>query len=487
MSTFQKAIQHFKNNELDKANQCIVPLLEQNPSASDLWHLYGIIAARQKHNHLAINSLNKACALSSNNGEYLFNLANVYRQAKMLERAIETYQKAKKVAKNKRSVNINYGIALKEKGLYDQALTVFQEILQEQADDVQAHINIGNIFTQMRHYAPAMAYYDKALQLHPKHEEAHRNKALLLLTQGKLKEGFEEYEWRWIKNGQYFERNLKPRLWDGTDLSGKHMFVWGEQGLGDEIMFASIFPELIQKARKVSIECAPRLLPIFNRSFPQAELVYTKSPTHDPFLFPDADFQSPSGSLMRFLRTSFDHFPKHKGFLKADPKKVKELNARYYVSDKKLKVGISWTSFRDYDHPAKLELWEPILTIPHIQFYNLQYGDCLAEIEEMEKKLNIKIIHDPDIDPLKSIDDQAAQIQTMDLVISTGNTTSQLVGALGKPIWVMLPISSDWHWFSNRDDSPWYPYMRFFRQPRLKDWESVVLHVSDALKKWISN
>ncbi|ETR68077.1 MAG: TPR domain-containing protein [Candidatus Magnetoglobus multicellularis str. Araruama] len=463
-----------------------MPLLKSDPTDPKLWHLYGIIAARQQHTDLAINSLNKASSLSPNNGIFLFNLANAYRQAKLLDQSIATYEQALQFSQDKRPVSINYGIALKENGLYDKALTVFHTILNNHANDVQAYNNMGNVFTEMGQYTPAMAYYEKALQLNPDDEEAHRNKALLLLIQGNLKQGFEEYEWRFVKNGVPLKRNLKPPLWDGSDLSGCHIFVWGEQGLGDEICFASVFPELIQKAKEVSIECAPRLQPIFKRSFPETTVVpFKKDPANEPSHFSTADFHCPSGSLMRYLRTSFDQFHKQTGYLKADPAKVRAIKARYHTNDNKIKVGISWTSAIDYDHPAKLKLWRPILSCPNVQFYNLQYGDCLAEIEQVEKDFNITIINDPDIDPLKNIDDQAAQIQSMDIIISIGGTTAQLAGALGKTVWVILPLSSDWHWFSKRDDSPWYPGMRFFRQPVLKDWESVIGNVSNALKQWI--
>ena len=482
MTPLKKVIQHFNNNELQEANQCIVPLLEQNPVNPELWHLYGIIAARQKYNHLAINSLKKACALLPDNGNYLFNLANVYRQARMIDLAIENYQNALKYTANKRPVFINYGIALKEKGLYDQALSIFLEILKTQVDDLQAYLNIGNVFTEMGQYTSAISFYEKVLQVQPKNDEAHRNKASLLLTQGNLKAGFDTYEWRWAKNEKYLQRNKKLSLWDGSDLSDKHIFVWGEQSAGDEIIFASVLPELIQKSRQVSIECTPTLLSIFMRSFPQADIIPEKPGIADePLLFADAHFQSPTGRLMRYLRRSFDQFPQE-SYLKADSIKVKELNAKYYATDKNMKVGISWTSFPDSYHWPKLEQWEPILSIPDIQFFNLQYGDCSAEIEQMENKLNIKIINDPDIDPQKNLDDHAAQIQVMDLVICIGNPTAQLAGALGQSVWVLLPFSSDWYWFTNREDSPWYPCMRLFRQARLKDWEHVMITVSNALR-----
>jgi len=485
MTPFQKAIQHFNNNELKEANQCIAPLLEQDPTASELWHLFGIIAAKQKHHHLAINSLKKACSLSPANGNFLFNLANVYRQTNMIDEAIEHYQNALKHTSNKRSVYINYGIALKEKGRYDQALSVFQEILKDHANDMQAYLNIGNVFTEMGQYTSAMAYYEKVIQLQPKNHEAHRNKASLLLTQGNLKEGFNIYEWRWIQNETFLQRKSKIGLWEGSHLSDKHIFVWGEIGLGEEIMFASVFPELIQTSRKVSIECAPNLLSLFIRSFPRANVIPAKQSTTDLSpLVSDAHFQCPSGSLMRFLRESFDQFPQHKnGYLKADSLKVKECNAKYYAPDKKMKVGICWTDLFDSNHGQTLEQWEPILSIPDIQFFNFQSGNCFDEIERMEKKLNIKIINDPDIEPIKNMDDHAAQIQAMDLVISIGNPTAQLAGALGQTVWVLLPFASDWYWFSNRNKSPWYPCMRLFRQPRLNDWEHVMRSASKALGK----
>jgi len=481
---FQEAVRNFQQNRLEASKDCILPLLEQKPENAQFWNFFGIIAAREKHIHMAIQCMNKACALSPENGLFYFNLANAYRQGHYLSQSINTYQKALQLSPDNNAIAINYGIVLKEKGQYDDALKVFQQILQNQPEHIQSYINIGNIFSEMGLYTPAMAYYEKALRIKPDNEEAHRNRALLLLVQEDFKNGFDAYEFRWVSNGVRIKRNLKPKEWDGSDLTDCHIFVWGEQGLGDEILFASMFPDVIQSAKRVSIECAPRLLPLFIRSFPQAVIVpANKNPEQSPYLFPDADFHSPSGGLLRFFRPSITHFPKRNSYLKANEKAVKIIRERYLPETNQLKVGISWASAIDYDQPAQLDLWKPILSCPNIRFFNLQYGDHLDELNRIQKELNISIYNDPDIDPLKNIDDQAAQIQVMDLVISIGNTTSQLAGALGKPIWVILPVSSDWHWFSNRNDSPWHPSMKFFRQKRLGDWKSVIHEVSVALRE----
>ncbi|MBF0449673.1 MAG: tetratricopeptide repeat protein [Candidatus Magnetomorum sp.] len=482
--SFQEAVQYFQQHNIEKVKECIIPLLKKNPEDAVSWNLFGMIAAKENHIHLAIQCLKKACALFPEKALFYFNLADAYRQGKFLSLAIETYQKALKYSPEDQSVAIHYGMALKEKGHYDQALKVFQQLLETNPDHIQSYINMGTIFREMGLYSPAMIYYEKALQLKPDDAEAQRNRSLLLLVQGDLKNGFDAYEFRWMADGVQVKRNLKPPQWDGTDLTDRHIFVWGEQGMGDELLFASMFPDLLQKAGQVSIECAPGLLPLFIRSFPQAVVVPScKDSARDPHLFPEADCHRPAGSLFRFLRTSPDQFPQHNGYLKADEKKVKMLCEQYLNANHLLKVGISWAGDRDNDHPAQLESWKPILSCPNIQFFNLQYGDCQEEIDRIQEQLNISIFNDPDIDPLKSIDDQAAQIQVMDLVISIGNTTAQLAGALGKPVWVLLPVSSDWHWFSNRTDSPWFPSMRLFRQPQLGDWESVIQQVAEALKK----
>jgi len=483
-ASFQEAVQHFQQNRLEAAKDSILPLLKKNPDNSELWHFFGIIAAREKHIQLAIHCMNKACALSPEKGLFYFNLANAYRQGKFFNQSIKTYQKALKRSPNDQSIAINYGITLKEKGRYEEALKIFQQILDRNPEHIQSYINMGNIFSEMGLYTSAMAYYEKALHIKPDDEEAHRNRALLLMVQEDLKNGFEAYEWRWVNNGVRIKRNLTQKEWDGSDLQDRHIFVWGEQGLGDEIFFASMFPELIQKARQVSIECAPRLLPLFVRSFPQAIVIPgIQIPEQEPDLFPEADYHCPSGGLLRFLRSSQKSFPKHDGYLKADENKVKMIRERYLPETNQLKVGISWTSAIDYDQPAQLELWKPVLSCPNVRFFNLQYGDCLEELNRIQEELKITIYNDPDIDPLKNIDDQAAQIQVMDLVISIGSTTAQLAGALGKNIWVILPVSSDWHWFSNRNDSPWFPSMKFFRQNRLGDWNSVLQNVSKALQQ----
>jgi hypothetical protein len=208
-------------------------------------------------------------------------------------------------------------------------------------------------------------------------------------------------------------------------------------------------------------------------------------------LFGAVDYQAPIGGLCRWLRPNLASFPSRAGYLKADSTQVDLLRDRYrnQLGGRPL-VGISWrggtgSSVRVRSIP--LAAWAPILAQPAFGFVNLQYGDCRADLEAVRRDLGVEILHDESVDPLKNLDDFAAQTAAMDLVISIDNSTVHMAGALNVPIWVMLPAVPDWRWMLDRSDSPWYPSVRLFRQALAGEWTPVIERVAEELKRGIAD
>ena len=329
--------------------------------------------------------------------------------------------------------------------------------------------------------------YKKALEINSQFSEAHKNLGMLLLLTGELERGWEKYEWRWKCHDFPSEnRNFPQPLWDGTGLSDKSVLVWTEQGVGDEIMFANMLDTLSWMAAEIITECEERLVPLFQRSFPKIQFVSREQKPNPILLNKDIDYQVPIGSLAQWLRKNESQFPKKGSYLSASSEKVSQLRDKYKgLTDDRFLVGISWKSINhgiEKEKSTILENWTPILSQPDCFFVNLQYGDIKQEIGEYYSSTGILIYTDQEINPLTNLDNFAAQISALDLVISISNTTVHISGALGKKVWTLLPYVPDWRWMLKREDTPWYPTMKLFRQSQMNDWRDVFQRVSLALK-----
>jgi hypothetical protein len=254
-------------------------------------------------------------------------------------------------------------------------------------------------------------------------------------------------------------------------------------------MFASCLPDLIGQAKKIVVECDGRLAPLFARSFPRAE-VHGRQPDQDMSRLscaPGIDWQIAMGSLPGLFRTTLASFPKHSGYLVPDAHAVQSWRQRLTSLGDGIKIGISWrggsTDKTRRQRSTSLEQWLEILRMPGAHFINLQYGDSEQELRAIRATPGISIADWEDIDPLANLDDFAALIASLDLVISIDNATVHMAGALGTPTWVLQPYVPDWRWFIILENSPWYPSLRYFRQPAPGDWDAAFAGIVRQLRE----
>jgi len=314
---------------------------------------------------------------------------------------------------------------------------------------------------------------------------------LVLLLTGDFESGWRECEWRW-KCPAFPSRtpNFPQPLWKGQDIGEKTILVWGEQGVGDRIMYASLLPKFQQQAHRILVETQQRLVPLFRRSFPEISFFRIQDPPNSKLLEESIDYQLPIGSLARWLLPDEESFPKNTIYLKACVNKVKELRDKYQqLESDKLLIGISWKSVNKDIGKLKstfLTQWRDLLSQKDCLFINLQYGDVEEEINAFTAQTGISIYQDRDIDSLKDLDGFAAQVSALDLIISTSNTTVHMAGALGKRVWTLLHYVPDWRWQLDRLDTPWYPSMTLYRQPVSDDWYSVFQRVQADLQWFVT-
>jgi len=260
------------------------------------------------------------------------------------------------------------------------------------------------------------------------------------------------------------------------------LLLWGEQGIGDEIQFAGLIPEAVRTGNRIVLDCEARLRPLFARSFPELEVVSGCCPA-DAGAFEIAA-QLSTGGLPGLYRTSkAAFFATTSPYLRADPALRESFRARY--ADGRRLIGLAWHTRNQKTgrkRSMELGLFVPFFALPGIRWIGLQYGDFDA-LQAQASAANAPLLIDHSVDQLADLDRFAAQVAAMDHVITIDNSTAHLAGALGVPVWLMLPFTADWRWMEERSDSPWYPTMRLFRQPTRGDWAGVIRRVADELQK----
>lgn len=433
----------------------------------------------------ALISLKRAAGLKPGVWDILCDIGTAQLELGFPAEAVLSFSKALAAKPDAAIVHFNRGNALQELGRLDEAEASYRAALDFAPTFVAPAMSLATLLSDLGRLAQAEPLFARAKGLSPGVTLFNQAYALVKLRYGQLREGFAIYESRFqaSRYGLQTRPFAYPR-WQGEDLAGSSILLWTEQGLGDEILSAGMFPDVIAAARSCTIECSERSVALFQRSFPGATVVSRQTPP-DPATLGPFDFQSPALSLGKFLRPEFAAFTRHAGYLRADETMKTQLRAKYKAGDPNAKViGISWDSTARHGARKRLplEAWKPILALPGYRFVSLQYG--VGPEDAAIKRLGLtNLLIDGEVDALKSLDASAAQVGAMDLVITVSNTTAHLAGAQNIPVWTLLPDGPGcfWYWFRDRTDSPWYPSMRTFRQPRPGAWEAVVKAVAESL------
>ena len=366
-----------------------------------------------------------------------------------------------------------------------RALACFAAALQRRDDDPELYDFRGAMYQELGRLRDAFADYERALALRPDFPLASFHLGMARLLDGDFARGWDGYDLRRL-SPEYAPAAGLPR-WEGSPLAGRRLLVSREQGLGDEIMFASILPQLVQQTPHCFVECDPRLRALFARSIPQATFIASQTGGGvPPGALPESpDFVIEAGSLPRLFRRSAADFPRHDGYLCADPAAIERWRARLAALGPGLKVGLAWTggvrrtrvALRSID----LEQLLPVLRTPGVRFVSLQYtDDARREVDALRERHGIAIEHWPEA--INDYEQTAALACAVDLVLSVCTALVHLGGALGRPVWVMAPLGPEWRYGAAGDSMPWYPSVRLFRQSTYRDWQPVIDSVSAELR-----
>jgi tetratricopeptide (TPR) repeat protein len=399
--------------------------------------------------------------------------------------AVAAYEKAIELEPTNSVAYVNLGLVyLAQFGDAVRAEQLFSQAAQISPDMLEAQVNLGLALHEQGRSFEALRYYDQLVEAHPACAEFRWHRATIRLALEKYDLGWDDYEARKLRGERWWRQPPSFREWDGTPLRNQAIFVYPEQGIGDEIMFASCLPDMFSTARKCVVECDARLAQLFERSFPEAVVHGARRDADRVWLrrYPELDVQCAIGSLPRFFRRSSESFANRTAYLKPDPIKVERWRKALQSQRGELKIGIAWRAgtlkTRKEQRSTDLADWAPILRQDRFGFVSLQPGGS-EELREFSASYRARImetdvIHD-------DVDELAAMISALDLVITVQGTIVHISGALGLPVWVLLSRSCEWRYLQAGTRMPWYPSARLYRQRAQKEWQPVFQEVADAL------
>jgi Flp pilus assembly protein TadD len=434
----------------------------------------------------SIRNLQEALCEVPANANILFELGLSFNSADDTAAAIDAYQRALAVEPRHHGALVNLGLVyLTQLGDPCRAQQYFETAAAAFPDSVAAQANLGLALQEQGHFDLALAHYERLIAQYPHAIEYRWNRGLTHLTQGDNAPGWEDYELRHVRGGRDVRRDFGLREWDGGDPARHHVLVYAEQGLGDEIMFASCLPELARSCAGVVLECDTRLLSLFARSFPSVTVRGAVRDGARDWLseYPALDRQIAIGSLPRVLRRRREDFPQHAGYLVPDATRVEAWQQRLAGgADGVLAVGLSWRGGTRKTRAGlrSLELRDflPLSHARQCRFVCLQRGDCADEIAAA-RAAGMDLQWWPQA--LDDIEETAALTAALDCVISVDNTIVHLAGAMGRRCWVLLAHVPDWRYGLAGETMPWYPSLRLFRQSRSREWPPVMTAVAAAL------
>ena len=475
--------------KLEEAVASYERALALNPDMAELHCNLGNALQAQGKVAEAEASYERALALNPDYADAFYNLGNL-RQAQnsldcslgKLDQAAACYERALALKPELTEAHYNLGNTRQALGDLEAAGACFERALALRPEYAEAHYNLACVLQGLGRLDEALEWYRKAVELKPDYGQALFGQALAELLHGDFDPGWRNYESRWRSPDHDTPmRAYSQPLWTGEKLSEGRLLLWGEQGVGDEIQFAGLIPDALRTGNRIMLDYDPRLQPLFARSFAEIEVVSGCGSAEA-----EITAHLPTGSLPGLFRPTESAFAATTSpYLKADPVETERFRARY--NDGRRLIGLAWqTSNKQTGRKRSIDFAQlaPLFAHPGIRWISLQYGDFDSLEQQAAAHATIPdapILIDRIVDQFADMDLFAAQVAAMDLVITIDNSTAHLAGALGIPVWLLLPFAADWRWLENRPDSPWYPALRHFRQPKAGDWQSVLESVGNAL------
>jgi tetratricopeptide (TPR) repeat protein len=480
--------------DLDDAAATLRTLVDAKPDHGEAWHNLALVLSELERHDEAAAAARRASLLLPDHPGVLALLGKELRAQGRLHSAVAVLRRAVAGAPDDHDVLTSLANSLFYLGEIDEALDLLRHACNVHPDLPVVWTNIGTMLYAALEIDEALAAHRRALELAPGQAAYRFRCSAALLQKSRLDEGWTEYEQR-LDGEPPLRRWAGTPHWDGSSFAGRTLLVYREQGIGDEIMFASCLPDLVERAEhdgaRLIVETDPRVAPMFARSFPG---VTVRAQTTDCVqaedapapVAPDADLAVAMGSLGSLLRTSIDAFPRReRGYLQPDPAHAARWAERLAGIGPGPFVGISWRSMirtaeRRLEY-SRLDEWGPILTVPGVQLVLLQYDDCEREVVDAEHRFGVTIHRWRDLDLKNDFEGIAALMANLDLVIAPRNAVTMLAGALGAPT---LAVGNEGDWSEcGTAQLPWFPYVECINRNVRDPWERVLRTTAERVQR----
>jgi tetratricopeptide (TPR) repeat protein/glycosyltransferase involved in cell wall biosynthesis len=464
-----------KQKNYEQALESFKKSIQLNPGHKEAYNNMGNIYMALRDYKSAEECFGKIISLSPDNEDAYFNLGMSLQSSKQFDSAEEAYRQVLKLNPDKKEVLVNIGDIYSNKGESEKSEEYYNQVLTDDASRESTFTNLGVAKLEQGFVNEAIDFFDRAIKTNNKLVEPHYNKAHALLLQGRLEEGWKEYQWRFGHKNFCKRKFSKPRL-KNQDIKGKRILVYDEQGLGDSIHFVRYLPLLKELGCTIFFECDPRLALLYKDIDGYDQLIARKDFSEPQVEY---DYQIALLNLPFFFKTNLDTIPSKVPYIKPEPALVDKYKGDFFNNDF-FKVGIAWggnpNHTGDKKRSCRLKEFESLFSVEGIKFYSLQIGQPLEQL----KRSDYPVINLSEF--IEDMPGTAAFIQNLNLIISVDTSLVHLTGALAKPVWMALPFLPDWRWLLNRSDSPWYPTMKIFRQSYVGNWKGVFEEIKKELE-----
>lgn len=482
--------------------------LRLDPGLVQTYNNLGLALKQQGRFEEAESHYREAIRRKPDCAEACHNLGNLLADLGRLGEAADWYRQAIRHRPDYLAVLLSLAELLTEMGEFDEALGVCRQALQFHPASAEAYDTLGLLYCEQGRLADALAAHEQAIRLRPSLAEAHWNRALALLKGGNFVEAWPEFEWRW-RLKQYQARHFRQPAWEGSPLRGRSILLYSEMGLGDTIQFIRFAPLVKQQGGTVIVQCHESLVNLLATCSGVDQVV-----PHG-WTLPAFDVHAPLLRLPGVLGTRLDTIPANVPYLSADKHLVRLWGRQICRNDEPrtenrpieafsvprspfsnyhsafsslpfaqcLKVGVAWQGNpakpKDWQRSFSLSRFEPLARMKGIRLFSLQKGLGSEQLQHVGDSLPIIDLGSR----FKTFADTAAAMMNLDLIITVDSAVAHCAGALGLPVWVAIPYASDWRWLINREDSPWYPTMRLFRQRSWGDWDGVFGQITAEVRR----
>ena len=467
--------------ELDRPAEALESfdrVIALKPDYAEAHNNRGVVMGRLQRHVDALESYDRAIALRADYAEAYNNRGVALGELDRFAEAVESYDRAIARKSNYANAHNNRGLALVELNRFSEALKSYERAIALKPDYAEAFYNRGNVLRDLHRHRQAIESYERALAFKPDYASAHWNLADCRLLLGDFSLGWQEYEWRWkLEQRDNARRDFPQPLWlGGQSLEGRTILLHSELGLGDTLLFCRYAKAVAALGGQVILEVQPPLLPLLAELEGVSQAVARGAP------LPPFDYHCPLMSLPLAFKTNLDNVPADVPYIRSKAERVAAWQQKLGKKDKP-RVGVVWSGsmkLRNDRRSMTLAQLLPLIT-ERAEWISLQTEVRESDAALLASRADIRHLGDE----LKDFADTAALIELLDLVVTVDTSVAHVAGAMGKPVWILVPFNPhDWRWMLDREDSPWYPTARLFRQPASGDWASVTNRVSAELARY---